>query len=601
MQIFNSAPHNHVCLLYKTKQEKYINLLAFIRSGFILNNKCLYIAMRSDGERVRRFLAKSGKNIQAAIKSGALTFMYLEDFSHDGSLFSTSALLSTIRKDVSGIREQGFSALRVVTEVPIDELASYSPELFISWEQKLNSFLAKNECLTLCKFQADNVPSVIIKALVQNNSITLTGGKTTEKIFAVSSEECSRNHTATRDNVHSFITHEEIPAEIRWYKEWCRTLSYNANEAIIVTQDNSLRYVNHKAEVLTDYSEQELKILSLLDLVHPDDRAMVSQYYVSSLGKKKSIGSHTIRIVTKHREMRWAEINRVNIDWEGKPAQLNLLNDITDRKFAEAALSASEERYRLLVEKANEAIVVVQDGMIKYCNPKAIELACYTEEELYSRPFLEFIHPEDHLDIINRYFARIKGDMSEDVVAHFRLISGKGEVRYEEVRAMVIDWEGRPAVFDMITDVTERKRGEDLLKESEERYRKLVETSPDPIVMYDLMGNFILVNLQTAHSYGVSSIDEFLNEIKNISDLLDDDGRAQAIEDSKMTLNTGFTSKKEYTIYNKIRSPMRVEINSSTINGKDGKPVAFISIVRDISGRQGTNMSLDSITYQQKC
>lgn len=395
-------------------------------------------------------------------------------------------------------------------------------------------------------------------------------------------EGCSAVHQA-EDSPLPYV--EKNGEEIRRYKEWYRILVDNANEAIMVVQKNRLKFANNSSEALTGYSVQELLSLSLLDLVHPDDKSTVSHKYRQSIRSKKPVGKFTVRIITKQGETRWAEIKEVFTEWEAKPAALTLFTDITDQKIAEAALCASEERYRILVEKANKAIVVVQDGMIKYCNPKAIELSGYTQEEMYSRPFLEFIHQDDRADMINRYFARIRGEMSEDVIAHFRLISGTGEIRFEEVRAMAINWEGRPAVLDLITDITERKLAEDVLRESEERYRRLVETSPDPIVMCDLKGNFILVNLQTARTYGALSIEEFLSEVRNISDLLDDAGRAQAKEDFKTSLDTGFSSRKEYTILRKGRSALKVEINSSVINGPDKEPFAFIIIVREISGR----------------
>jgi len=70
-----------------------------------------------------------------------------------------------------------------------------------------------------------------------------------------------------------------------------------------------------------------------------------------------------------------------------------VFHDIIDRKAAEEALRTSEARYRLLVENANEAILVVQDGMLKFVNRMTAELSGYSEQELTSRPFLEFIPP----------------------------------------------------------------------------------------------------------------------------------------------------------------------------------------------------------------
>lgn len=150
----------------------------------------------------------------------------------------------------------------------------------------------------------------------------------------------------------------------------------------------------------------------------------------------------------------------------------------------------------------------------------------------------------------------------------------------------MVDWAGKPAILGLMTDTPGRKEAVHSLLRSEERYYRLVETSPDPIVMYDLDGNFISVNIRTAHIYGVSSVEEFLDRVKNFSDLLDEENRARAIENIRNAVETGFSSSNEYTLYRKDRSTIRVDVNSSFVHGPDGKPQAIMSVVRDITGRK---------------
>ncbi|MGO9116729.1 MAG: PAS domain S-box protein [Desulfomonilaceae bacterium] len=137
------------------------------------------------------------------------------------------------------------------------------------------------------------------------------------------------------------------------------------------------------------------------------------------------------------------------------------------------------------------------------------------------------------------------------------------------------------------TAMAEEARGE-----SENRYRSLVEASPDPIVMYDLQGNLITVNQQAAAMYGVGSPEELLAEIKSVFDVLDEESQRRGAANFELTLATGSSRKNEYTLIRKDGISVPIEINSSTISGADGTPLAFISIIRDITDRNKTDQKM---------
>jgi PAS domain S-box-containing protein len=138
------------------------------------------------------------------------------------------------------------------------------------------------------------------------------------------------------------------------------------------------------------------------------------------------------------------------------------LGRIIERKQAEEAFQESEERYRVLVENANEAILVAQDEIFKFVNPKATDLMGYSEDELSSRPFAEFIHPDDRDKVTERYQRRLEGAELPQTYP-FRIVDEAGDTRWVELNAVLITWEGRPATLNFLTDITERKRMEEEL------------------------------------------------------------------------------------------------------------------------------------------
>ncbi|MCA1960813.1 MAG: PAS domain S-box protein [Desulfomonile sp.] len=157
-----------------------------------------------------------------------------------------------------------------------------------------------------------------------------------------------------------------------------------------------------------------------------------------------------------------------------------VFSDETERMQALKALQGSEEKYRLVVENAKEGIIIAQDGMHRFVNPRIVELFGYSEEELLSRPFLNFIHPDDREGMRERHAKRLRGETIPQRYA-FRIVTKNGEVKWVEIESVLVSWEGRPAALVFMTEITERLRMEQALKESEEWYRGLVEESFDGI------------------------------------------------------------------------------------------------------------------------
>ncbi|MBM4325384.1 MAG: PAS domain S-box protein, partial [Deltaproteobacteria bacterium] len=142
---------------------------------------------------------------------------------------------------------------------------------------------------------------------------------------------------------------------------------------------------------------------------------------------------------------------------ELKEANDQLSAEITDRKRIEEALRESEEKYRSLVDHANDAIFIAQDGMVKFPNPSTLALTGYSEEDYATIPFMNLVHPEDRAMVIERYNRRLRG---EDVPSpySFRVINKAGEEMWVHLNAVLTEWEKKPAILCFIRDITSHKR-----------------------------------------------------------------------------------------------------------------------------------------------
>jgi PAS domain S-box-containing protein len=255
--------------------------------------------------------------------------------------------------------------------------------------------------------------------------------------------------------------------------------------------------------------------------------------------------------------------------------------DITERKKAEEALRESEEKYRLLVENANEAIFVIQDGMLRFFNIKNIELIGYPKEELTSTPFINFVHPDDREVALGRYLKRIRGEELTGVNV-FRIIDKAGNIKWAEVNSVPISWEGRPATLNFLNDITERKRTEAQMIESEERYRTAIEHSNDGVAL--VRGDkHLYVNKKLVQIFGYERPEEIIGKPHSITVHPDDLGKVMEF-DERRKKGEPVPDRYEFKGIRKDGTTIDIEV-SATKTSYRGETVS-LAYFRDITGRK---------------
>ncbi len=134
--------------------------------------------------------------------------------------------------------------------------------------------------------------------------------------------------------------------------------------------------------------------------------------------------------------------------------------DITERKEAEISLTESEEKYRNLVEMAQDGILIIVNGKIIYTNPVLFQMSGYEKDDFLGQPFQKFIHPSEVSKIANNYIKRITGKEVPNIYDS-KIVKKDGTIADVEINASIINYSGQKALLIILRDITDRKKTEE--------------------------------------------------------------------------------------------------------------------------------------------
>jgi len=254
---------------------------------------------------------------------------------------------------------------------------------------------------------------------------------------------------------------ELIEEQLKEYEEKFRVIADQSLFGFGILQDGKYVYMNEAACTITGFSHAEVmqwQPRDYLRLIHPDDVPAVMNEVKKKLDDRSNAVSHyQYRLYDKHGNLKWIENYSKALDYMGKRADFIIFADITERKLIETALRESEEKYRLLVENANDAIIIAQDESFKFANPKTERIFGYSKDELKGMSVFDLIHPEDKAVVIERYRNRLEGK-NPPATYSFRIKNRYEEELWVEINSVLIQWEGRPANLILLRDTTAQKR-----------------------------------------------------------------------------------------------------------------------------------------------
>jgi len=287
---------------------------------------------------------------------------------------------------------------------------------------------------SIAKGPLDQMAKEILGVLGQSwdTSSQLLGGKTPQS-------EAIRQRRITRELLLG-MRHLEVILE-------------QMDEGIFdIASDGRIVYANRGASEVTGLPEEDVLGHYFPDLFAKDDRVRIAKFLEDESDHAKRISEECP--LSLHEKQVTMNVQPIPGD-DGKV--IVILKDVTHQKEAEKALKKSEERYRLLFENANDAIFVLQEGMIKFPNKQAVEIFGLDRADPAEIRFLDCVHPEERDAVAERYRRGLAGEEFSGTYA-FRILHRAYEELWVELNSVPIRWEEKPAILSFLRDITDKRR-----------------------------------------------------------------------------------------------------------------------------------------------
>ncbi len=280
-------------------------------------------------------------------------------------------------------------------------------------------------------------------------------------------------------------------------------------------------------------------------------------------------------------------VSRIHAN-NGDPAyRVLLIRDVTDQRV-------TEEKIRLqtaaLEAAANGIVITNRNGRVEWTNPAFCAMTGYTADEIIGSSLSQLKSGQQDETFYDTLWRTILAGQ----VWSGEIVNRRKDGRFyteEQTIAPVRNTDGDITHFIAIKqDISQRKEVEQKLKDSETRYRSLVETSPDGILLTNLEGEILFCNEQMAHMMNAQSPQEIVGG--RTYDYLTPAGVNRALANIEHLLSTKATRSTEYEIITLNGDLLPVEISSSLIEAQDGQVQGLTSMVRDISARKKAELQL---------
>ncbi len=366
-----------------------------------------------------------------------------------------------------------------------------------------------------------------------------------------------------------------------------RSFVDNTTSGVVVAQDGRIKYAN---PMITEHLGREpdgSDAMSFDRYLHPDDLEYVAVMHRRRMAGEDVPENYVIRVIDQGGNTRMMAMNVSVITWEGRPATLSFLTDIT-REFAlQEAQQETEASYRTLLDKSPVGVAVLCRGSVVYANRQIRDLlGAGIPDGLAVRDLLGFVHPP-HREAARALFAETCAGEQPSGFSYITMLGLDGREIEVEVSTVPITYRGDAAVCILIHDVTEQKQSERKYRESRQQLAMALESANMGVWAVDLTTGRQSIDVRAAEIAGYSP-GEFSGTAEEWRSLVHPDDHGAVAEAIRSHLDGESPSyDAEYRL--RHRDGRYVWVHSAgriATRDRDGSPLLVTGVMHDITGKK---------------
>jgi len=360
---------------------------------------------------------------------------------------------------------------------------------------------------------------------------------------------------------------------------------------VALNKKGEITLTNRKGNQILGYQEGELLGKNWFATCVPSHlrKKIKSGFLKLMAGKRRLTEFYENPVLTKsgtERIIAWH--NTLLKDAQGNPiGTLSSGEDITKRKRAAEALRKSEERYKTLFDEAVVGICLTdaETGIIIDCNEAMASLVGRERTDLIGKPQKILHPPQDNKEAFSPTFKQHLTD-KEGQILETQVITKSGDIREVEIKANLLELQGRKVLQGLFHDITEHKRAEEALREFETRFRTLFEAIPDTVLVHDDRGAILHIN-----EIGAQRLEWSAKDLvgRNLREIVTPENAASIADHARETHKVGW-NRFETTYISRSGWRTMAEVYEHPI--VFGTKKAILSVARDITERKKADEAL---------